>query len=155
VFGELFKIMTGADMVHIPYRGGYMPDLLGGRLQVVFASISSSLQSIRAGMVRALGVTTARRTEALPGVPALGEFVPGYDASVWYGIAAPRNTPAEIVERLNAAINEAAADPALKTKLAGLGVDPTAMSPAAFGQFIADETTKWAKVITSANIQPE
>jgi tripartite-type tricarboxylate transporter receptor subunit TctC len=153
VFGELFKIMTGTNLVHIPYRGGYVPDLLSGQVQVVFGTIASTIQHVRAGLLRALAVTTTTRSDVLPEVASIGEFVPGYEASVWYGIGAPRGTPAEIVERLNRETNAAVADPAIKSRLSGLGVDLMPMTPAAFGRFIADETEKWGKVIRTANIK--
>jgi tripartite-type tricarboxylate transporter receptor subunit TctC len=152
VFGELFGMMAGINLVHIPYRGGYVADLLSGQVQVVFGTIASCIQYIRAGMLRALAVTTARRSDVLPEVPTVGEFVPGYEASVWYGIGAPRNTPAEVIDKLNHETNAVAADPAIKARLAGLGVDPVSRTPAEFGKFIADETEKWGKVIRTANI---
>jgi tripartite-type tricarboxylate transporter receptor subunit TctC len=155
VFGELFKMMTGTNMVHIPYRSGYVPDLLGGQVQVVFGSISSCIQQIRAGMLRALAVTTATRSDVLPDIPSLGELVPGYEASVWYGIGAPTNTPVEVIGTLNKEINAVAADPTVKARLAGLGVDPTPMTPAQFGKFLATETDKWGKVIRAADIKVE
>jgi tripartite-type tricarboxylate transporter receptor subunit TctC len=153
VFGELFKMMTGVNLVHVPYRGGYVPDLLGGQTQVVFGTIASCIQLISTGKLRALAVTTATRSLALPDVPAMGEFVPGYEASVWYGLGAPRNTPAEIVSKLNSEINAGLVDSKLKARLADLGVDPMSMTSADFGKLIADETEKWAKVIRAANIK--
>ena len=155
VFGELFKLTTGIKMIHVPYRGGYVPDLLGGQTQVVFGSIASSIQLISAGKLRALAVTTAARSSVLPDVPAMGESVPGYEASVWYGIGAPRNTPAEVIDKLNNEINAFTADPDMKARLAGLGVDPLSMASAKFGKLIADETEKWGKVIVAANIKVE
>src|SRR5262245_21627969 len=155
VFGELFKIMTGVDLVHIPYRGGYVPDLLAGRTQIVFGTIASCIQRIAAGKLRALAVTTATRSPVLPDVPAIGETVPGYDGSQWYGLGAPRNTSAEIVGRLNSEINAGLADPKLKERLTDLGVDPMVMTSADFGKFIADETEKWGKVISTSNIKAE
>ena len=155
VFGELFKTMAGVDLVHVPYRSSYMPDLLSGQVQLVFNPIPQSMELIRNGQVRALGVTTARRLEALPGVPALGEFVPGYEAIGWFGLGAPAKTPADIVNKLNAATRAAAADPRLNARLLGLGVDPMSMSPAQFGKFVRDDFEKWASVIKSANIKPE
>jgi tripartite-type tricarboxylate transporter receptor subunit TctC len=155
VFGELFKIMTGVNLVHIPYRGGYVPDLLGGQVQVVFGTISSCIQYIRAGMLRALAVTTATRSDALPDVPTIGEFVPGYEASVWYGVGVPRNTPAEVIDKLNKEVNSVAADATMKARLASLGVDPVSMTSAEFGKSIASETEKWAKVIRAADIKAE
>jgi tripartite-type tricarboxylate transporter receptor subunit TctC len=154
VFGELFKVMTGVNLVHVPYRGGYVPDLLGGQTQVVFGTIASCIQLISAGALRALAVTTATRSPALPDVPALGESVPGYEASQWYGLGAPKNTPAEIVSKLNSEVNAALADPKLKARLADLGVDTMSVTSADFGKLIADETEKWGKVIRAANIKP-
>ena len=155
IFGELFKMLTGVSLVHVPYRGGYVPDLLSGQVQVVFGTISSCIQYVRRGMLRALAVTSATRSDALPDIPALAEFVPGYEASQWYGIGAPKETPADVVETLNKAVNAVAADPAIRARLAGLGIDPTPMTSSAFGTFIADETEKWGKVIRAANIQVE
>jgi len=155
IFGELFKMLTGVSLVHVPYRGGYVPDLLSGQVQVVFGTISSCIQYVRSGMLRALAVTSATRSDALPDIPALAEFVPGYEASQWYGIGTPKETPADVVETLNKAVNAVAADPAIRARLAGLGIDPTPMTSTAFGTFIADETEKWGKVIRAANIQVE
>ena len=155
VFGELFKTMAGVDLVHVPYRSSYMPDLLSGQVQLVFNPIPQSMEYIRSGHVRALGVTTARRLEALPGVPALGEFVPGYEAIGWFGVGAPGKTPANIVNKLNAATSAAVADPKLNARLVGLGVDPVSMSPAEFGKFVRVDFEKWARVIKSADIKPE
>jgi tripartite-type tricarboxylate transporter receptor subunit TctC len=155
VFGELFKMMTGVNLVHVPYRGGYVPDLLSGQVQVVFSTISSSIQYVRSGMLRALAVTTATRSDVLPDIPTLGEFVPGYEASQWYGVGAPKEAPAEVLEMLNKAVNAVAADPSIKARLAGVGVDPTPMTSAAFGAFIVEETEKWGKVIRAANLVVE
>ena len=157
VAGELFKMMAGVDMVHVPYRGAApaLTDLLGGQVQVMFATMPASIEYIRAGKLRALAVTTATRSEALPDMPTVGEFVPGYEASTWYGIGAPKNTPAEIIDKLNKEINAALADPKIKARLADLGGTVLAGSPADFGKLIADETEKWAKVIRAANIKPE
>jgi tripartite-type tricarboxylate transporter receptor subunit TctC len=155
VFGELFKMMTGINLAHIPYRGGYLPDLLSGQVQVVFGTIATNIQYIRSGMLRALAVTTATRSDVLPDIPTVGEFVPGYEASAWYGVGAPRNTPAEVIDKLNKQIDAFAADPTTKARLAGLGVDPVLMTSAEFGKFIADETEKWGKVIRAANITAE
>jgi len=155
IFGELFKMLTGVSLVHVPYRGGYVPDLLSGQVQVVFGTISSCIQYVRSGMLRALAVTSATRSDALPDIAALAEFVPGYEASQWYGIGAPKETPADVVETLNKAVNAVAADPAIRARLAGLGIDPTPMTSSAFGTFMADETEKWGKVIRAANIQVE
>jgi tripartite-type tricarboxylate transporter receptor subunit TctC len=157
VFGELFKMMAGVDMVHVPYRSGgpAITDLLGGQVQVIFATTVVSIEYIRAGRLRALAVTTATRSEALPGIPTVGEFVPGYEASGWFGIGAPKGTPAEIVDKLNKEINAGLADPKMKARLADLGGDVLALSPVEFGKLIADETEKWGKVVRAANIQPQ
>jgi len=155
VFGELFKTMTGINLVHVPYRGGYVPDLLGGQTQVVFGTIASCMQLISAGKLRALAVTTATRSPELPDIPTVSESVPGYEASAWYGIGAPRNTPAEVIDMLNKEINAVGADSHMKTRLAGLGVDFVSMTSAEFGKFIADETERWGKVIRAANIKAE
>ena len=155
IFGELFKMMAGVDLIHVPYRSSYMPDLLNGQVQVVFNPIPQSIEYIRTGKVRALAVTTAKRLDALPDIPTLGEFVPGYEAIGWYGLGAPRNTPAHIVNKVNAATNVALADPKLKAQLVSLGVEPMATSPAEFGKFIADDFEKWAKVIKFARIKSE
>jgi tripartite-type tricarboxylate transporter receptor subunit TctC len=152
--GELFKTMTGVDMVHVPYRGSFIPDLLGGQVQAVFSPISQSLDYIRAGKLRALAVTTASRQEALPDIPTVAEFVPGYEASAWYGIGAPNNVPTEISNRLNSEISMDLADPKMKAQLADIGVVPMPMTSAEFGTFIAAETEKWGKVIRTANIKP-
>ncbi len=155
VFGELFQMMTGIAMVHVPYRGAYVPDLLAGQVQVVFSPIPTSIAQIRAGKLRALGVTSAKRSQALPDTPAIAEFVPGYDASGWYGVSAPKGTPAEIIGTLNKEINAIVTDPAIKTRLVDLGAEPDPVTPAQFGKFIADDTEKWAKVVRAANIKPE
>jgi tripartite-type tricarboxylate transporter receptor subunit TctC len=155
VFGERFKMMTGINLVHVPYRGGYVPDLLSGQVQIVFGTISSCIQYIRGGMLRALAVTTATRSDVLPDIPTLAEFVPGYEVSQWYGVGAPKDTPAEVIEKLNKEINAVAADPLMKARLAGIGVDAMPMTSAAFGKFIADETEKWAEVILAANIKAD
>jgi len=155
--GELFKMMAGVDMVHVPYRSGApaLTDLLGGQVQVMFPATVSSIEYIRAGRLRALAVTSAPRSELLPNTPTLAEFVPGYEASNWFGVGAPNATPAEIVEKLNKEINAGLADPEIKARLAELGGDALALSPAEFGKLIADETEKWAKVIRAANIKPQ
>ena len=155
--GELFKMMAGVDMVHVPYRGGgpVVTDLLGGQVQVSFASMPSSIQYIRAGKLRALAVTTATRSEALPDVPTVGEFVPGYEASTWYGVGAPKATPAEIIDKLNKEINAGLADPNIKARIADVGGTVLALSPAGFGKLIADETEKWGKVIRALNIKAD
>jgi tripartite-type tricarboxylate transporter receptor subunit TctC len=155
VFGELFMMIAGVNLLHVPYRGNFMPDLLGGQVQVVFAPITHLIEYIRTGKLRALAVTSATRSAALPDIPTMGEFVPGYAASGWYGIGAPKKTPTNIIDRLNKEINAALADPKIKARLADLGAVPMPMTPAEFGKFIAAETEKWAKVIKAANIQPE
>jgi|SRR5579871_644369 len=155
--GELFKMMTGVNMVHVPYRGqsAAMTDLLGGQVQVMFDPVVSSLPHIRAGKLRPLAVTTSTRSEVLPDIPTVGDFLPGYEASIWFGVGAPRNTPSEIVDRLNREINAGLADPRMRARLAGLGGTVLAGSPADFGKLIAEETEKWAKVIKFASIKPE
>jgi tripartite-type tricarboxylate transporter receptor subunit TctC len=155
VFGELFQIMTGVRLVHVPYRGNYLPDLLAGQVQVAFNPIAQALELIRNGKLRALAVTYATRAAALPDVPTVGEFLPGYDAFGWYGLGAPRNTPAEIVNKLSEAMNAALADPKAKERLFDLGVDPMPLTSAGFANHIAEETDKWAKVITSAGIRAD
>jgi tripartite-type tricarboxylate transporter receptor subunit TctC len=155
--GELFKMMAGVDMTHVPFRGTApaLTNLLGAQVQVMFASMPATIEYVRAGKLRALGVTIATRSDVLPDVPSVSEFLPGFDASVYYGIGAPKNTPAEIVERLNKEINAGIADPQLKARLVELGGMPLPGSPAEFGKFIANETEKWAKVIKFANIKAE
>jgi tripartite-type tricarboxylate transporter receptor subunit TctC len=155
--GELFRTMTGIDMQHVPYRGGgpALTDLLAGHVQVYFPPTASSIEYIKAGSLRALAVTTAMRVEAVPEIPTVGEFVPGYEASGWFGVGAPRNTSAEIIDRLNKEIIMGLADPNLKARLADLGGTPLVLSPAEFGKLIADETEKWGKVIRAANIKPD
>jgi tripartite-type tricarboxylate transporter receptor subunit TctC len=155
VAGELFKMMTGVDLVHVPYKTSQFPDLLGGQVQVTFNPLPSSLQFIRSGKLRALGVTSATRSPALPDVPAVAELVPGYEATAWFGIGAPKSTPAHVVDKLNREINAGLADPTFKAKLVDLGGTPVAATPAAFRDFIAAETEKWAKVVKFANIKPE
>jgi tripartite-type tricarboxylate transporter receptor subunit TctC len=157
VAGELFKMMAGVNMVHVPYRGGApaITDLIGGQVQIMFDVMTSSIESIRAGKLRALAVTTAHRSEALPEVPTVGDFVPGYEVSTWLGVGAPRNTPGEIVEQLNKEINAALADPRMTTRFAELGGTPFPGSPGDFGKHIADETNKWGKVIRAANIKAD
>ncbi|HEV3394905.1 MAG TPA: tripartite tricarboxylate transporter substrate binding protein [Xanthobacteraceae bacterium] len=150
VFGELFMMMAHVDMLHVPYRGNFYPDLLGGQVQVAFGNIVSSLEYIRASKLRALAVTTAKRAAALPDVPALAEFVPGYEASAWYGLAAPKDTPPEVIATLNTAVNAALTDPQLEARLADLGAEPRPMSPAQFREVIVKETGKWAAVVQFA-----
>jgi len=154
VFGELFKMMTGIDLVHVPYRSSYMPDLLGGQVQVAFTTIPVSIEYIRTGRLRALAVTTTRRSDALADIPAISEFVPGYEASGWYGVGAPKDTSAEIVATLNKAINAFVADPTTTARFSDLGVEPMTTTPAEFATFIADEVTKWSQVIRFAGIKP-
>src|SRR5579864_9013459 len=156
VSGELFKMMTGVNMVHVPYRNASpLIGLLGGEVQVFFGPVPSAIEYIRAGKLRALAVTTGTRSDALPGIPTVGEFVPGYEASAWYGVGVPRNTPAEIIEKLNKGINAALASPVMTARLADLGGTVFPTSPAEFGKFIADETEKWGKVIRTAGIKSE
>ena len=157
VAGELFKMMTGTEMVHVPYRGGgpALTDLIGGQVQVFFPSTSLSIEQIRAGKLRALAVTTVARWDGLPDIPTVGEFVPGYEASIVLGIGVPKRTPVEIIDKLNREINAALADPKVKTRLADLGGTPLAGSSADFAKLIADETEKWGKVIKFAGIKPE
>ena len=157
VAGELFKMMAGINMVHVPYRSGApaLTDLIGGQVQVYFGALPVSIEHIRAGRLQALAMTSATRSEVLPDIPTVGEFVPGYEASTWFGFGAPRNTPAGIVERLNKEINAGLADPKLKVRLADLGSAPFVGSPSDFGKFIAEETVKWAKVVKFAGIKPE
>jgi tripartite-type tricarboxylate transporter receptor subunit TctC len=157
IYGELFKVMTGVNMTHVPYRGNApaLTDLLGGQVQVMFDSMPNSIEYIRAGTLRALAVTTATRSEALPDLPTMGDFVPGYEASSWYGLGAPKNTPTEIVDKVNEEINAALANPKIKARLADLGGTVLALSPTDFGKLIADETEKWAKVIRAANIKAD
>jgi tripartite-type tricarboxylate transporter receptor subunit TctC len=157
VSGELFKMMTGVDMVHVPYRSGgpALTDLLGGQVQVMFPATVSSIEYIRGGRLRALAVTTATRWDALPEISTVSEFVPGYEASNWFGICAPNATPVAIVDKLNNEVNAALADHKIKARLADLGSVPLSLSPADFGKLIAEETEKWAKVIRAANIKPD
>jgi tripartite-type tricarboxylate transporter receptor subunit TctC len=150
-------MMAGVDMLHVPYRGSApaLTDLLGGQVQVYFDGIPSSIGHIRAGRLRALAVTTMTRSEALPGIPTVAEFLPNYEASLWFGIGAPGNTPAQIIETLNQAINAALADPTFRTRLAELGGTALAGSPADFGKHIAEETKKWAKVVKYSGAKVE
>jgi len=157
IAGELFKMMTGVNMVHVPYRGAApaLTDLLGNQAQVMFPSMPSSIQYIRAGQLRALAVVTATRSDMLPDIPTVAEFVPGYEAGSWYGVGAPKATPAEIIDKLNKEINAGLADPKIKARLANLGGDVLALSPADFSKLIADETHKWGKLIRTLNIKAE
>jgi tripartite-type tricarboxylate transporter receptor subunit TctC len=154
--GELFKIMAGIDMVHVPYRGGtaVLTDLIGGQVQVLFIG-TETIGHIKSGKLRALAVTTATRLDLLPDIPTVAEYLPGYEVSAWFGIGAPRNTPTDIIEKLNKEVNTALADPKLKARLADLGSTPFPGSPADFGKHIADETEKWGKVIRALNIKAE
>jgi tripartite-type tricarboxylate transporter receptor subunit TctC len=155
--GELFKIMAGIDMVHVPYRGAgpALTDLLAGQVQVSFPTMPASIEHINTGKLRALAVTTAKRSDALPDIPTVGEFLPGYEASNWFGVGIPKNTPAEIIDKLNKEINAGLADPKMKARLADFGGTPLVGSPADFAKLIAEETEKWGKVIRAANIKPE
>ena len=157
VSGELFKAMTGIDMVHVPYRGdaAALTDLLGGRVQVHFAGLASSIEVIRAGNLRALAVTTTTRSKALPDTPAVAELVPGYELSAWFGVGAPRATPPEIIDKLNEEINAALADPKIKSRLAELGGTVLAGPPVDFRKLIAEETEKWAKVVKLSGAKPD
>jgi tripartite-type tricarboxylate transporter receptor subunit TctC len=154
--GELFKMMTGVDMVHVPYpSGGQLTDLIGGRVQVVFSPLPGTIEQVVAGKLRALAVTSTSRWGAMPDVPTLSEFVPGYETSGWNGIGAPKGTPAEIIDKLNGEINEGLASPSIKARFTDLSATALAGTPADFGKFISAETEKWGKVIRAANIKPE
>jgi tripartite-type tricarboxylate transporter receptor subunit TctC len=157
VSGELFKMMAAIDMTHVPYRGGgqAMTDLIAGQVQVSFIGLTVAIEHIRSGKLRALAVAAATRSDVLPDIPTVSDFVPGYEASAFWGVGGPRNTPAEIIDKLNNEINAALADPQLKARFADLGGTVIAGSPADFGKFVGDETEKWAKVIKFANIKPE
>jgi tripartite-type tricarboxylate transporter receptor subunit TctC len=155
VAGELFKAMAGVDLVNVPYRSSYLPDLLAGQVQASFTPIAQTISHIRAGKLRALAVTGATRSDVLPDVPTAAEFVPGYDAYVWDAMGAPAKTPPEIIDKLNREINAVLTDPAMKARLADLGAEPMLMTPAEFGKYIAAETEKWGKVVKFAHIKPE
>ena len=148
-------MMAGVDLVHVPYRSSYVSDLLGGQVQLAFGSIPAWIEFIQTGKLRALAVTPSKRLDTLPNIPAMAEFLPGYDANSWYGISAPRNTPTEIVGKLNKEINAVVADPTFSTRLEALGNVPMSMTTADFGKFIADETEKWGKVVRAAGIKAE
>jgi tripartite-type tricarboxylate transporter receptor subunit TctC len=153
--GELFKTMTGVDLVPVHYNTGYVPDLLAGQVQVVFSPIPTMIEQIRADKVRALAVTSDMRSRALPDIPTVADFVPGYEAIVWNGVVAPKNVPVEIVDKLNREITASVNDPKIMAQFANVGSVPKSMTPADFGRFIAEDTEKWAKVIRSANIKTE
>jgi tripartite-type tricarboxylate transporter receptor subunit TctC len=157
VSGELFKMMTGVNMVHVPYRGGApaLTDLIGGQVQVMFDNVPTSIEFIRAGKLRPLAVTTATRSEVLPDLPTVADFVPGYEASAWYGVGAPKGTPVDIIDRLNREINAILADPKVKERFAELVASLIAGSPADFGGLIADETEKWGKVVKFSGAKPD
>jgi tripartite-type tricarboxylate transporter receptor subunit TctC len=155
IFGELFKMMAGVDLVHVPYRGSFMPDLLSGQVQMTINPIPQAMEYVTTGKLRALAVTTAQRLPALADIPAMNEFVPGYVATGWYGLCVPRGTPGEIVDKLNEATNAALADPKLMARLVALGVEPMIMTPAEFGKFVVGDFEKWANVIKSAGIKAD
>jgi tripartite-type tricarboxylate transporter receptor subunit TctC len=157
VAGELFKMMTGIEMVHVPYRGAApaLTDLIGGQVQVMFDNMTSSLEFIRAGKLRALAVTTSKRSALLPDIPMVGDFVPGFEASAQFGLGAPKNTPAEIVDKLNKETNAGLADPKIRQRFADLAAEVLPSSPADFGKLIADETEKWAKVVKFSGAKPD
>ena len=155
ISGALFASMTGVDMLHVPYRANFMPDLLAGQTQVAFTTITFSIAYIRSGKLRALAVTSARRSATLPELPTIGDFVPGYEAIGWYGIGAPSKIPGDIVDKLNAETNAGLADAKLSARLADVGVEPTPMTPAEFGKLIAEDTEKWGKVLRAAGIKIE
>jgi tripartite-type tricarboxylate transporter receptor subunit TctC len=155
VAGELFKFMTGVNLVRVPYTSNYFPDLLAGQVQVSFATLPSAIEFVRAGKLRALAVTGQMRSQVLPDVPTVAEFVPGYEADAWNGVGAPASTPPEIVDKLNKEINAAVADPAMQARLAALGSEPLSMTRTEFGRFMVDETEKWSKVIRATGIKPQ
>jgi tripartite-type tricarboxylate transporter receptor subunit TctC len=157
LYGELFKVMTGVDLVTVQYRGSgpALPELLGGQCQVMFDSVATSIEHIKTGRLRALAVTSATRVGVFPDLPTVGEFVPGYEGSGWQGIGAPKQTPPDVVERLNREVNVALVDPDFRQRLTDLGVEPFASSPAQFGKYVADYTEKWSKVIRTAGIKAE
>jgi tripartite-type tricarboxylate transporter receptor subunit TctC len=150
---ELFKMMAGIDLVQVTYKGSYVPDLLAGQVPVAITPIPTTIEFIRAGKLRALGVTSAKPSDALPGVPTIGQFLPGYEADVWHGIGAPKGTPPDIVAKLNKTINDVLVDPTIKSRLANVGVSPVGGTAEDFGRFVASEVDKWGKVIRTANIK--
>jgi len=154
VAAELFKMMAGVNLVHVPYSGNPYPDLIGGQVQAMFSPIPASIGFVRSGQLRPLGAATAARLALLPDIPAIAEFVPGFEASGWHGFGAPKGTSAEIVDKLNKAVTAGVFDPGMRARFVELGVEPMPMSAAEFAKFIADETEKWAKVIKFANIKP-
>jgi tripartite-type tricarboxylate transporter receptor subunit TctC len=153
--GELFKMLAAIDLTQVPYRANFFPDLLAGQVQASFVALAPAIGYLRAGKLRGLAVTSAKRLEVLPDIPPLGEAVPGYEGSGWLGVGAPRNTPTAIIDKLNTDINAVIAEPAMRERMIGLGIDPQAMTPAQFGKLIVDATEKWAKVIKFANIRME
>jgi tripartite-type tricarboxylate transporter receptor subunit TctC len=155
IFAELLKKMAGIDLVHVPYRSSFMPDLLAGQVQITINPIPQAMEYVKTGKLRALATTTPKRLDALPDIPTVAEFLPGYEAIGWYGLCLPRNTPSEIVNKLNEATNAALADPMLKARLISLGVEPMPMTPAQFRNFITSDFEKWADVIKSAGIKPD
>jgi tripartite-type tricarboxylate transporter receptor subunit TctC len=157
IYGELFKMMAGVDLVHVPYRGGApaITDLVGGQVQVIFSPVPESIEHIRAGKLRPLAVMGGTRLDLLPNIPTVADFLPGYEASGWSGVGAPKNTPAQIVDKLNKEINAGLADPKMQARLADFGGTPLVVSPADFGRLIAEETEKWGKVVRDANIKAE
>ena len=157
VAGELFKMMAGINMVYVPYRGAapMLTDLLGGQVRAAFDNLPGSIEYIRAGKIRPLAVTTVTRSDVLPDIPTVGEFVPGYEASAWNGMGAPRNTPAEIIDKLNKEITAALAAPKMEARLADLGALPMPMTPVDFAKLISEETEKWGKVVQAANLKPD
>jgi tripartite-type tricarboxylate transporter receptor subunit TctC len=157
VSGELFKMMTGVNMIHVPYRGGApaLTDMISGQVQVMFDNVPTSIEFIRAGKLRALAVTTATRSEVLPDLPTVADFVPGYEASAWYGVGVPKGTPDDIIDKLNKEINAILAEPKAKARLADLGASLLAGSPADFGKLVADETEKWGKVVKFSGAKPD
>jgi tripartite-type tricarboxylate transporter receptor subunit TctC len=152
---ELFKMMTGLALVHVPYRASYLPDLIGGQVPGAFSTVPQAIEYVRDGKLRALAVTSTARVDALPDVPSMGEFVPSYESEGWFGIVAPKATPAGIIDKLNEEINAVVADPQMKRQLVDLGVPPMSMTPPEFGKLITDHTERWAKVIKFANIKAD